>query len=1044
MKHFIFFLLFLFSYSYVEAQVAPSSISGLQIWFRADTGVVFDPLTNKVSEWKDLSGNNNHAIQASFSSQPLLLDSVRLLNNKSVLLFDGFDDYFDFPDQANLYTVFLVLKYDTITDFQTILGNDAAYDFISGPGSAFFHSQFTNSGILTGRTFINGSPVTPSQLQKPSEFSIVEVQASSSFSVGNIGKERNFPWFFQGKVAEIIVYNDSIDQIERIGIENYLRERYAPAVNLGPDYTIAYGFCEQVIKADDRFLSYLWSTGATQDSIITNEGGTFSITVTDIFGFSSADTVSIQFPLFGRPSRSVVCLDDTVTWNTGLSSTLYDFNWNNGSIQPFIDITSGGLYFVQIVDTNGCSISDSINFSLDNFSEIFSLGQDTQYCSGSVIMPISGSFPGNTYLWSTGDTTPYSIATSPGVYSVSVLDSNSCLAKDSILITISGSAAVASFSEGLKCEGLPVQFTDMSLPPTGANVVYWNWSFGDNESSSLMAPKHLYSDTGTYMVRLVIRTDQGCTSAFEKNIRITSKPKSLFNPSNSCENTYTQFINNSFSIEPISSFFWEFGTSDSSNNSSLTNPQFIYTNEGTYLASLITTTIYGCSDTTSRTITVNPKPVASFTTSPACDGKPTWFADNSIIPFPWTIIPGSVKYEFGDGYTGTTPSAYHIYQDTGSYNVSYYFTLSNGCRDTITKQVHVYSPPVASFTSPTICEGVEVTFSSTSSAPDDFINGWSWSLDSVPVSADSVFSFLDETPGTAHLELTVTTNNGCTDSEERLIETRPSPLASFTVSSARENAPATISFSNNSSGATSYLFDFGDGSASLNSFPASHIYSSPGIFTPVLTAVSPFGCKDTASVSITVLEKFVDVAINNLYYSVSDSFLTVTAEFVNLGSNDISDLDVILELRNGSLIKDKLPATLRYQGNPVVHTFSSVRITEENSSFCVRSEKPDGEDDMRPENNSVCRSISSESFDVILYPNPASDQVFADIMAQAEGFAEISIYDSRGRLALTKIMLPVVKGLTRYGMNVSGLNKGIYTIHILSGDSVLIKKLVVE
>jgi gliding motility-associated-like protein len=52
-----------------------------------------------------------------------------------------------------------------------------------------------------------------------------------------------------------------------------------------------------------------------------------------------------------------------------------------------------------------------------------------------------------------------------------------------------------------------IKFTDLSTN----NVVAWNWNFGDGQSSNEQNPTHLYGDTGTFTIHLLVTTDKGCT-----------------------------------------------------------------------------------------------------------------------------------------------------------------------------------------------------------------------------------------------------------------------------------------------------------------------------------------------------------------------------------------------------------------------------------------------------------------------------------------------------------------------------------------------------
>jgi PKD repeat protein len=62
-----------------------------------------------------------------------------------------------------------------------------------------------------------------------------------------------------------------------------------------------------------------------------------------------------------------------------------------------------------------------------------------------------------------------------------------------------------------------IQFTDLSMDPDGT-VVGWSWVFGDEGSSTLQHPTHVYSSEGTYMVSLTVTDDDGATDTIAKEI----------------------------------------------------------------------------------------------------------------------------------------------------------------------------------------------------------------------------------------------------------------------------------------------------------------------------------------------------------------------------------------------------------------------------------------------------------------------------------------------------------------------------------------------
>ncbi len=173
------------------------------------------------------------------------------------------------------------------------------------------------------------------------------------------------------------------------------------------------------------------------------------------------------------------------------------------------------------------------------------------------------------------------------------------------------------------------------------------------------------------------------------------------------------------------SWSWNFG--DSSARATTKNVSHTYSKAGTYTVTLTVKNAAG-SASTSKTITIVAKPVASFTVSPTSGGTTATtytFTDTSTnIPTTWT-------WNFGDGGTGSGKSVTHKYSTAKTYTV----TLTAGNKvgsSTATKTVTVSASnptksPVASFTySPTtIKKGSTIKFTDTSTnAP----NKWKWTF----------------------------------------------------------------------------------------------------------------------------------------------------------------------------------------------------------------------------------------------------------------------------------------------------------------------------
>lgn len=99
---------------------------------------------------------------------------------------------------------------------------------------------------------------------------------------------------------------------------------------------------------------------------------------------------------------------------------------------------------------------------------------------------------------------------------------------------------------------------------------------------------------------------------------------------------------------------------------------------------------------------------------------------------------------------------------------------------------------------------------------------------------------------TTNYSVTVTDQNGCTTAASTQVVISPAPVAGFTSA----NLPTLeVSFTNTSTNATTYAWDFGDGFTSTQANPV-HGYFTSGSFTVTLVVTNADGCDDTTSTTI--------------------------------------------------------------------------------------------------------------------------------------------------------------------------------------------------
>lgn len=389
------------------------------------------------------------------------------------------------------------------------------------------------------------------------------------------------------------------------------------------------------------------------------------------------------------------------------------------------------------------------------------------------------------------------------------------------------------------CSPLLVQFTDKS---TNAAQLLWNFGNGSPVQSGPTAAS-IYATAGTYTVTLIAINVNGSDTA-RKTITVLPTPDVQFNVDDSAgcfplPVKFTDLSNASPGV--ITNWLWDFGDGITS---TLQNPSHVYRIENIFNVTLRVTSNSGCigSLTKLKHITVTNGVKASFFNSFASSCKPP-----SVIDFfNGSTGPGSMSYSwrFGDGspLSGqANPS--HVYTATGIYNVTLIASSSDGCTDSIMNQVEIPNVNISSsINAPdTACVNQAVIFTNISTPPADS-SGWKFGdgTENTGTSVSKIYS----APGTYNVKLT-NLFGSCLDSVVKRIIVLDTPRVDFTsADTVNCRGPHTVRFTDQSTGAVSWLWDFGDGSTSTLRNPTKD-YTGLGRFDVSLTITNRNGCTNT-------------------------------------------------------------------------------------------------------------------------------------------------------------------------------------------------------
>jgi gliding motility-associated-like protein len=600
--------------------------------------------------------------------------------------------------------------------------------------------------------------------------------------------------------------------------------------------------------------SYAWiPTTSISDPAIFNPVAspttttTYTVIVTAASGCVSSDSVKVivnNLPVVFAGNDIAVCTGDSVQLN---ATGALNFIWSQGLTlsdstiaNPKASPPSLTTYVVTGTDLNGCMDTDTINVNINGL--ILATGPNVTICAGdSTVLSVSGA---QTFIWSPASTldnatisNPKAKPTGTTTYTVTGTDNNGCSATSLVTVNVNSLPVVNAGTSLSICLG---SSANLSVGP-GSNAISYSWSpaatlNNPNISNPIASPTvtTLYTLTGI---------KNGC-SATDTITVVVHQPPAVSAGSNTsiCLGSSTQLT-----ATGTGSFSWALSAGLS--NNTIANPIATPLSTTTYTVTL--TGAGFCTASAQVTITVNPVPTAAAgtTNSNICNGTSTQLNATGGGTYFWTPHAGLSNSQSAN--TTATPGS------TTKYTV----TVSNaaGCIDTASVIINVSNAIIIS--SVTVVDetcsngdgSVSVVNVTGGNAP------YSYSLNGSPSQTSALFPSL--TTGTYMLSVKDAT--GCTTSQTVVVGQLTNIDASFTANPPSGPKPLPVSFTNTSTGATNYVWNFGNGSNSFST-NASTVYPNNGTYIVTLYASNGPSCIDSASVTINVFEE-VTIIIPNIF-----------------------------------------------------------------------------------------------------------------------------------------------------------------------------------
>ena len=276
--------------------------------------------------------------------------------------------------------------------------------------------------------------------------------------------------------------------------------------------------------------TFLWNTGDVTEDLNNLYAGYYEVLVTDDHGCTSISSITLTEPAdslsFTYEVSHVLCNDGTdgsIELTVEGGTVNYDYAWSNGDTLSLIEDLTAGWYTFLVTDSNGCSISDSIEVTQPDpltLNEVITPASCFGFSDGIIdISPTGGTAP-YSFTWFNSDyalsaQTEDLVGFPADIYQVEIIDTNDCFYEMFFEIEEPELLVIEYTFDVISCYG----GTDANIyvDITGGNPAYTTtWSNGATTEDLLNVP------FGVYQLNVV--DTKGCTDSIEVSL---SQPDSL-------------------------------------------------------------------------------------------------------------------------------------------------------------------------------------------------------------------------------------------------------------------------------------------------------------------------------------------------------------------------------------------------------------------------------------------------------------------------------------------------------------------------------------
>lgn len=648
-------------------------------------------------------------------------------------------------------------------------------------------------------------------------------------------------------------------------------------------------------------------------NVTASQYGTYNLCWQETFGPSCTDKDTVQVTFIEQPNSNAGT-DDTLCgvittlnaipsvgngiWTQISGSGVTNFT-NSSNAVTDISVNTFGLYSYSWSENNsfGCSDADTVNISFDVVPLPDFIPIDTNGCPPLTVNFTNNTIGGVYYQWNFSDggqsylTNPSHTFINNGIvdtiFYIEMIATSTYGCKDSVThqLTIHPLPTSNFIDDGIPaCSPVNVNFTNIS-----SGAVNYLWDFGDGTptESSINISHTFINNTNLiqyFEVKLVAYNSYGCPDTVTKYVTVYPDPIYTIsaNPDTACHPANVQFV-----TQPgASSYLWNFGDSTSQTAGFTVSHPYFNTNSNsqTYTIELIGTSFFGCIDTAYSQVIINPKPTVAFNSQSPNGCSP------AIFTFTNNSIGASTSHWFwGDGTDEIQNdiTVNHYYTNNSNIpvtiNVGLVANNSFGCSDSTFLPIVLYPNINADYNADTIgCSPITLNFVNQSTGSLTYNWNFGDGTYSTQINPQHIFVNNLQNDTSYNVILIATSNYSCSDTISKLFTVHPKPIADINISQITGCTPFNAQFINNSVGATSYVWNFGDNTSSNSSSNSiNHFYSNitnnPVSYSTLLIATNSYNCSDSSDVVIIVYPE-----VNAIFIADTANCSPLISQFINL------------------------------------------------------------------------------------------------------------------------------------------------------------------